>query len=189
TRPKKVDVRFVAATNKDLQREVSEGRFREDLYYRLNVISIELPPLRERPEDIEPLALHFLRRFAGRMSKAIHGIDPEALQAMQRYAWPGNVRELENVMERAVILTSGSSITPAVIPLRGALTVSSAAETPVSAAPKSQMVPLEEMERQHIEAVLRGTGYHKSRTAEILKISRRTLDRRISDFGLMDPET
>jgi DNA-binding NtrC family response regulator len=154
----------------------------------LNVISIELPPLRERPEDIEPLSLHFLRRFAGRMSKAIHTIEPEALEALQRYTWPGNVRELENVMERAVILTVGNSVLPAVIPLRGSsgqlYPAPAAAATPL----KPRMVPLEEMERQHIEAVLRGTGYHKSRTAEILKISRRTLDRRISDFGLMDPE-
>ena len=187
TRPKKVDVRFVAATNKDLEREVREGRFREDLYYRLNVITIDLPPLRERREDIEPLALHFLRRFAGRMSKNIYAIEPEALQALQGYGWPGNVRELENVMERAVILTGGSSITPAVLPLRGIAAASPAAAS--AAAPlKPQMVPLEEMERHHIEAVLRGTGYHKSRTAEILKISRRTLDRRIADFGLMDPE-
>jgi two-component system response regulator HydG len=188
TRPKKVDVRFVAATNKDLEREVREGRFREDLYYRLNVISISLPPLRERREDIEPLALHFLRRFAGRMSKEIHRIEPEALQVLQGYSWPGNVRELENVMERAVILTGGSSITPAVIPLRGSAGPALSATEPASAPLRPQMVPLEEMERQHIEAVLRGTGYHKSRTAEILKISRRTLDRRIADFGLMDPE-
>jgi len=189
TRSKKVDVRFLAATNKDLEHEVREGRLREDLYYRLNVISIALPPLRERREDIEPLALHFLRRFAGRMSKEIHSIEPEALQALQGYSWPGNVRELENVIERAVILTGGSSITPAVIPLRGAATATSAAESPVSPVPRSQMVPLEEMERHHIDAVLRGTGYHKSRTAGILKISRRTLDRRIADFGLMDPES
>jgi len=187
TRPKKVDVRFVAATNKDLEREVREGRFREDLYYRLNVISISLPPLRERPEDIEPLALHFLRRFAGRMSKEIYTIDPEALQALQGYGWPGNVRELENVMERAVILTSGSSIVPAALPLRSTAAASLAA-APATPPVKPQMVPLEEMERHHIEAVLRGTGYHKSRTAEILKISRRTLDRRIADFGLMEPE-
>ena len=191
TRPKKVDVRFLAATNKDLSREVSEGRFREDLYYRLNVISIELPPLRERPEDIEPLAQHFLRRFAGRMSKAIYSIDPEALAALQSYAWPGNVRELENVMERAVILTTGSSITTSVLPLRPASAAVSQSVfhpnlsvTPAEA--PSRMVPLEEMERHHIEAVLKGTGYHKSRTAEILKISRRTLDRRIEEFGLMD---
>lgn len=187
TRPKKVDVRFVAATNKDLQREVSEGRFREDLYYRLNVITIELPPLRERPEDVEPLALHFLRRFAGRMSKAIHAIEPAALEALQRYAWPGNVRELENVMERAVILTTGTAITAAVIPLRQSPVPGSVAAINPSLPPSSRMVPLEEIERHHIEAVLRGTGFHKSRTAEILKISRRTLDRRIEDFGLMAP--
>ena len=178
----------MAATNKDLEREVREGRFREDLYYRLNVISITLPPLRERPEDIEPLALHFLRRFAGRMSREIYTIDPEAMQALQGYGWPGNVRELENVMERAVILTSGSSILPAVIPLRGGNGPALSAAEPSAAPLRPQMVPLEEMERHHIEAVLRGTGYHKSRTAEILKISRRTLDRRIADFGLMDPE-
>src|SRR5512133_407221 len=188
TRPRKVDVRFVAATNKEMAKEVREGRFREDLYYRLNVITLNLPPLRARPEDIEPLALHFLRRFAGRMSKAIHGIDHDALAALQSYSWPGNVRELENVMERAVILTAGSSITAAVLPLRGSVTAPYSAEVSASPAPKSAMVALEEMERHHIEAVLKGTGYHKSRAAEILKISRRTLDRRISDFGLMDPE-
>jgi two-component system response regulator HydG len=188
TRPKKVDVRFVAATNKDLLREVSEGRFREDLYYRLNVITIELPPLRERPEDVEPLALHFLRRFAGRMSKSIHSIEPGALEALQRYSWPGNVRELENVMERAVILTNGTTITAGVIPLRPATAQTAPVFSTPAAPVPPRMVPLEEMERHHIEAVLKGTGYHKSRTAEILKISRRTLDRRIEDFGLMDPE-
>jgi len=189
TRAKKVDVRFVAATNKDLEREVAEGRFREDLYYRLNVISIPLPPLRERPEDIEPLALHFLKRFAARMAKEIYTISPEALEALQSYGWPGNVRELENVMERAVILTSGSSVQGNVIPLRSAARSPQYPASAPSAAPtpaKGIMVPLEEMERHHIEMVLKGTGYHKSRTAEILGISRRTLDRRIEDFGLMD---
>jgi two-component system response regulator HydG len=193
TRPKKVDVRFVAATNKDLQREVAEGRFREDLFYRLNVISIHLPPLRERPEDIEPLALHFLRRFSVRMSREIHGIAPEALSALQGYHWPGNVRELENVMERAVILTTGGAIQAEVLPLRAAPGSASYARTAsgvsgVSAAATARpamLVELEKMERQHIESVLKETGYHKSRTAAILGISRRTLDRRITDFGLM----
>ncbi len=184
TRPKKVDVRFIAATNKDLQREVAEGRFREDLYYRLNVITVNLPPLRDRTEDIGPLAHHFLRRFAARMGKDIRSIETEAMDVLQGYTWPGNVRELENVMERAVILTAGSAITPAVIPLGGAPSPS-----PRAAAPRRpSLVPLEEIERQHIEAVLRETGYNKSRTAEILGISRRTLDRRIADFGLMDGE-
>jgi DNA-binding NtrC family response regulator len=183
TRAKKVDVRFVAATNKDLQREVSEGRFREDLFYRLNVISINLPPLRDRPEDIEPLARHFLRRFASRMAKDIRDIAPEGLEALHSYGWPGNVRELENVMERAVILTGGSAITADVIPLQGGR---SAAQPQAVPAPKPAMVALEEMERHHIEAVLKGNNYNKSRTAEILAISRRTLDRRIAEFGLME---
>lgn len=192
TRSKKVDIRFVAATNKDLEREVAEGRFREDLYYRLNVISIPLPPLRERPEDIVPLALHFLKRFTARMGKDIRSIEQEAQQALQSYHWPGNVRELENVMERAVILTSGSSVPAAVIPLnrplRTAAVEHAVVSTPASAplpATASIMIPLEEIEREHIEQVLKATNYHKSRTAEILGISRRTLDRRISDFGLM----
>lgn len=185
TRAKKVDVRFVAATNKDLQREVHEGRFREDLFYRLNVISINLPPLRDRPEDIEPLARHFLRRFASRMSKDIRDIAPEGLAALHSYGWPGNVRELENVMERAVILTGGSAITADVIPLQAGR---SAVQPPALPVPKPEMVALEEMERQHIEAVLKENRYNKSRTAEILAISRRTLDRRIAEFGLMEGE-
>jgi len=185
TRAKKVDVRFVAATNKDLQREVYEGRFREDLFYRLNVISINLPPLRDRIEDIEPLARHFLRRFASRMSKNIRDIAPEGLAALHSYGWPGNVRELENVMERAVILTNGSAITADVIPLK----MGRSAVPPLPAlVQKSEMVALEEMERQHIEAVLKENRYNKSRTAEILAISRRTLDRRIAEFGLMAGE-
>ncbi|OGU17752.1 MAG: sigma-54-dependent Fis family transcriptional regulator [Geobacteraceae bacterium GWC2_53_11] len=185
TRAKKVDVRFVAATNKDLQREVYEGRFREDLFYRLNVISINLPPLRDRPEDIEPLARHFLRRFASRMAKDIRDIAPEGLAALHSYGWPGNVRELENVMERAVILTNGSAITADVIPLQAGR---SEVQPPAVPVPKPEMVPLEEMERQHIEAVLKENRYNKSRTAEILDISRRTLDRRIAEFGLMEGE-
>ncbi len=182
TRPKKVDVRFVAATNKDLQREVQEGRFREDLYYRLNVITVNLPPLRDRPEDIAPLANHFLRRFAAKMGKEISAIDPEALAMLQSYGWPGNVRELENVMERAVILTGGGMIGASVIPLGGGVVPSH--RYPAPQVPG--LVPLEDVERQHIEAVLKETGYNKSRTAEILGIARRTLDRRIADFGLRE---
>jgi len=185
THPKSVNVRFVAATNKELQNEVSEGHFREDLYYRLNVITINLPPLRERPEDVEPLARHFLRRFSERMGKDIHGIDSRALAAMQSYNWPGNVRELENVMERAVILTTGNHISAEVIPLHGGQKEAAATQNP---AQQTQMVALEEMERHHILTVLKGSHYNKSRTAEILGISRRTLDRRIAEFGLMDWE-
>jgi len=179
TRSKKVDVRFVAATNKDLQREVLEGRFREDLYYRLNVITIDLPPLRERREDIEPLALHFLKIYTARMKKELRGIDVEALQLMQQYDWPGNVRELENVMERAVILARTDTITPALLPI-GAIRERAAA----AIAEPAPLVALEEIERRHIEAVLARTGFHKSRSAEILGISRKTLDRKILEYGL-----
>src|SRR6185369_2308608 len=114
TRTRKVEVRIVAATNKDLMNEVRDGRFREDLYYRLNVISICLPPLRERREDIEPLARHFLERFARRLKKEIRELSPAALKTLTDYSWPGNIRELENVLERAVILAKGPTITPEV---------------------------------------------------------------------------
>jgi two-component system response regulator HydG len=179
TRSRKVDVRFVAATNKDLMNEVREGRFREDLYYRLNVISITLPPLRERREDIEPLARHFLKASTRRMKKDVRDIDDSALQALVQYDWPGNVRELENVIERAVILARSGIITLGLLPLvarREALPV------PSGAAP---LVALDEIERQHITSILKETGFHKSRAAEILGISRKTLDRKIAEYGLV----
>ena len=178
TRTRKVDVRFVAATNKDLMNEIREGRFREDLYYRLNVISINLPPLRERRDDIEPLARHFLKASTRRMKKAVPGIDEDALQALLQYDWPGNVRELENVMERAVILARGGMITIGLLPL-GARRETLPAST--GAAP---LVALDEIERRHITSILKETGSHKSRAAEILGISRKTLDRKIAEYRL-----
>jgi len=178
TRTRKVDVRFVAATNKDLINEVKEGRFREDLYYRLNVISINLPPLRERREDIEPLARHFLKASTRRMKKEVHGIDGDALQALLQYDWPGNVRELENVIERAVILARNSTITVGLLPL-GARRDTFPVATSVA-----PLIALDKIERQHITAILKETGFHKSRAAEILGISRKTLDRKIAEYGL-----
>jgi two-component system response regulator HydG len=180
TRTRKVDVRFVAATNKDLMNEIREGRFREDLYYRLNVISINLPPLRERRDDIEPLARHFLKASTRRMKKDVRGIDADALLALLQYDWPGNVRELENVMERAVILARYNMITIGLLPLgarRETLSVTKGA---------AQMVALDEIERQHITAILKETGFHKSRAAEILGISRKTLDRKINEYNLAE---
>jgi len=168
----------VAATNKDLEKEVREGRFREDLYYRLNVITINLPPLRERKEDIEPLALHFLRKYARRMGKEIAGIGEHALQLLVEYHWPGNVRELENVMERAVILARGNLITADVLPVRSADLHPAVVDTP------PRLVSLETLEREHIERILASTGFHKSRSAELLGISRKTLDRKIAEYGL-----
>jgi DNA-binding NtrC family response regulator len=182
TKARKVDIRFVAATNKDLEKEVREGRFREDLYYRLNVITLDLPPLRDRREDIEPLARHFLQKFSRRINKELTGIDPEALAALTGYHWPGNVRELENVMERAVILARSGRITVDALPIR---------TEPVAAFRAEQgpapLVSLETMERDHIQRILTSTGYHKSRSAEILGISRKTLDRKILEYGLVLP--
>jgi len=176
TKAKSVDVRLVAATNKNLAKEVSAGRFREDLFYRLNVITISLPPLRERREDIEPLVQHFLAKHSKRMQKQVTGINSEALRLMYAYAWPGNIRELENVVERAVILARSENITPENLPLWQSI--------PEAGAPTDsyQMVPLEIVEQEHIRQTLEKTGYNKSRAAEILGITRKTLDRKISEY-------
>ena len=181
TRAKSADIRFVAATNKNLELEVREGRFREDLYYRLNVINIPLPPLRERKDDVEPLALHFLKKYSMKMKKAVISLTPEALQLLCDYDWPGNIRELENVLERAVILAKSPLVTAKELPIWR--------KQPQKAdAPREpQFVSLENVEREHIERTLAATGFHKSRSAEILGISRKTLDRKIVEYGLALP--
>jgi DNA-binding NtrC family response regulator len=178
TKSRSVDIRLVAASNKNLSREVTEGRFRGDLFYRLNVITIALPSLRERKEDIEPLARHFMRGFARRLGKEMKGIDEAALKTLTAYDWPGNVRELQNVMERAVILAKGDRITAELLPLwrDGA---------PV--ARHYEVTSLEQVERDHIERVLQRTGYHKSRTAQLLGVCRRTLDRKMAEYNLSAP--
>ncbi len=180
TRPKSVDIRFIAATNKDLEGEIRAGRFREDFYYRLNVITINLPPLRERVDDIEPMARHFLSRFAARMKKDLSGISPEAVRLLESYHWPGNARELENVMERAVILARGVTITPDALPMRSSMPLKGGGGSGTN-------ISLEVLEREHIRQVLAANGYHKSRCAEILGISRKTLDRKIVEYGLAVP--
>ncbi len=177
TRPRTADVRLVAATNKDLHQEVLAGRFREDLFYRLNVITLTMPPLRERREDIEPLALFFLRRFAAKLRKELHGFAPCALENLGAYDWPGNVRELENVVERAAILTRTPIVGSEDLPLLRH-------KSPVAEPAPTRLLPLELVERNHISEILRQTGFHKSRAAEILGISRKTLDRKIAEFGL-----
>lgn len=177
TRPKKVDVRFLAATNKDLINEVKVGRFREDLYYRLNVITITLPPLRERREDIEPLARHFMNMYNAKMKKNVREIEKGALELLMAYDWPGNIRELENVIERSVILAGSSSITTALLPISGR-------RQSHSNLPAGSLISLDEVECLHIEAVLKQLSFNKSRAAELLGISRKTLDRKIAEFGL-----
>ena len=181
TRAKSADIRFVAATNKDLEQEVRSGRFREDLYYRLNVINIPLPPLRDRRDDIEPLAEHFLKKYSLKMKKEVTGLTQEALHILCGYDWPGNIRELENVMERAVILCRTHQVTPKELPIWRK------PQHKVEVTPQPQLVSLENMEKVHIERMLLGTGYHKSRSAEILGISRKTLDRKIAEYGITIP--
>ena len=180
TETKNCDIRIVAATNKALEREVSEGRFREDLYYRLNVITLHPPPLRERKEDLEPLARHFIARFSARMKKQVDDITGDALRLLHDYHWPGNIRELENIIERAVILARGSRITADLLPIR----TNTTAPASLKADGRDS---LESVERNHILWVLKKTAYHKSRSAEILGITRNTLDRKIADYGLTIP--
>jgi len=180
TKAKSADIRFVAATNKNLEREVREGRFREDLYYRLNVINIPLPPLRDRKEDVEPLALHFLKKYSLRMKKPVTSVSPESLALLCAYDWPGNIRELENVIERAVILARSETITPKELPIWRKM--------PDSVVKREvELISLENVERDHIERTLANTGYHKSKSAEILGISRKTLDRKILEYALNIP--
>lgn len=176
TKAKSVDVRLVAATNKDLAKEVSAGRFREDLFYRLNVITISLPPLRERREDIEPLVRHFITKHTKRMQKQVTGISAEALRLMLTYPWPGNIRELENVVERAVILARDPVISAENLPLW------QSGDDVESPQHQYQPVPLEAVEQEHIRQTLEKTGYNKSRAAEILGITRKTLDRKINEY-------
>jgi DNA-binding NtrC family response regulator len=170
----KVDVRLISATNKDMKQEVSCGKFREDLYYRLNVVNIELPALRDRKEDIPLLAEHFLRKYALENQKSIDLIDPEAMDLLLKYDWPGNVRELENTMERAVILSKDSSIKKADLLL----------EENRSLPQKKSLDRMSEIEKKHIQNVIEECGGNYSKTAAILGISRMTLYSKIKSYGI-----
>lgn len=183
--PSNVDVRVLAATNRDLRREAAEKRFREDLYFRLNVISIEVPSLCRRSEDIPLLAAHFLQRFAERNRKTIKGFAPQALDSMLHYSWPGNVRELENAVERAVILCNGDLITGRELPAN--VVDASPAET-ADAVPEGDIslagLSLDTVERRAIEETLRQTGDNKSEAARRLGITRATLHNKLRKYGL-----
>jgi len=169
----KVNVRVVTASKKDLGEFVKAGRFREDLYYRLNVIAVHLPPLRERKDDIPLLVEHFLKKYAAKSGKKIEEISPDALSRMLEYNWPGNIRELENVMERAVVLNKGKAITVKDLPTLIAQGEPQTAITEKSPTTIEEVV--KEAEKEHIIRVLRETGGKKNETAKILGISRKTL--------------
>ncbi|MGD0674552.1 MAG: sigma-54 dependent transcriptional regulator [Polyangiaceae bacterium] len=172
----KVDVRIIAATNRDLPEEVAAGKFREDLYYRLNVVNIEMPPLRARPSDLLPLAAHFLRRFAEENGKSIDGFADDAVQRIGEYRWPGNVRELENVIERAVVLCDGTKLTTKHLPAGVGAPPRGAVRIPGST--------LAEVERHLILSTLDACGGRTSQAARMLDISVRKIQYKLHEYGI-----
>jgi DNA-binding NtrC family response regulator len=178
-RPEKVDVRVLSATNRDLAQRMSEGAFREDLFYRLNVIEVILPPLRDRAEDVLPLSEHFLVEAAARSGKRIANFTQAALKILLAYPWPGNVRELENVVERAVALAEGDQIGPDDLPSQ----VRERRSADVLAGALARGLTLAELEREYINRVLQAEGGNKTRAAQRLGLDRKTLYRKLEEYG------
>ena len=185
TRRIPVDVRIIAATNVDLKRAISGGAFREDLYYRLNVVPIAVPPLRSRPHDIPLLVDHFVRRYNQRFGKRITGLVPEALAALADYRWPGNIRELQNVVERAVVLGEGPLVHLEDLPMDVVLGERHLRDGDAPALPLSEA--LDQFERQVVARVLERVRWSQSEAAEILGLHRNTLLRKIAKWGLTPP--
>jgi DNA-binding NtrC family response regulator len=175
-RTQRADVRVVAATNRDLSAEVAAGRFREDLYYRLNVIAITAPPLRSRPGDVALLVEHFVKVFGQRNNKGPFTVTPAAMEKLAHYAWPGNVRELENTIERAVVLARSTALDLADLPKQIAENERARSEIVVSIG-----TPLEEIERTVIRETLRATQGDKRLTAQLLGIATRTIYRKLAE--------
>jgi DNA-binding NtrC family response regulator len=182
-------VRVVAATNIDLRRAVEEGRFREDLYYRLNVIAIQLPPLRQRKEDVPALVQHFVDKYARENGKIVEGVTPEALQVLMDYDWPGNVRELENVIERGVVLSTGPTIGRELVPDQVRSSPGLFHIPPVSVPPEG--INLREViagfERRIIESTLDATGGVQKDAARLLGLKPTTLNEMIKRHGIPLP--
>jgi len=183
-----VDVRVVAATNVDLAKAVEMGAFREDLYYRLNVIPIHLPPLRERIDDIPLLVEHFLAKFNNRLSKTVKRVDPEALAALLEHQWPGNIRELENMMERSVLLADSEVIGVADLPgiRKGGVSMADAGELEELGLKEYVRVHTAKLERARIQRVLDSEEGNVTRAARRLGISRKSLQTKMKDYGLRD---
>jgi len=187
TRTLRVDVRVIAASNRSLPTMVTNGQFREDLFYRLNVVSIDMPPLRERKDDVPALASFFIRRFAGELKKRVDGLQPDAQKLLMRYNWPGNIRELENAIERAVLLTEGPTISSVDLRL-GELTTTG---TPADGSPAVRIPPtgiaLEEIERQALIEALKMSNWVQKDAAELLSISPRVMNYKIKTLGIDYP--
>jgi transcriptional regulator with PAS, ATPase and Fis domain len=186
TRTLKVDVRLIAATNRDLRAALEQGTFREDLYYRLNVVPIDIAPLRERREDIPDLVQLFIKRFSAESGKLITGIKPEALELLVNYYWPGNVRELQNIVERAAALAAGPVLETSDIHMDAPRTKSSNAGSNNNFLPEG--MTLEQWEDEMIREALRRANGNKSQAARLLGLSRNTLRYRLSKIGIADEE-
>jgi transcriptional regulator with PAS, ATPase and Fis domain len=182
----KVDVRIIAATNRDLEHLVKEGKFRDDLFYRLKVVPITLPSLAERREDIPMLVHHFLQKCATGSTHAVRGVLPDAMVLLLQYRWPGNVRELENAIERAVSLSHGPLLTPEDLPevIRQGAAGGADEKVPGDVPSDEGGLTLEEVERRHLMRVLKEAKGNKVKAAKILGIDRRTLYRMAERFGL-----
>jgi DNA-binding NtrC family response regulator len=181
TRPIKVDVRFVAATNRNVRSAITEGKFREDLYYRLNVMEIFIPPLRERRDDIEPLSGYFLKKHLPKSNKKIKGFSKEAMRILTHYSFPGNVRELENIVERAIILEKGMMIAPESLPQTLSM-------YEIQTIEPDRIKTMDEISRQYAEKVVEVFGGNKSKAAEVLGISRTSLWRILKQEDLPDAQ-
>jgi two-component system response regulator HydG len=182
-----IDVRVIAATNRDLESAVEEGRFREDLYYRINVVLVPLPPLRSRGGDILPLAQHFLLHFAARADKKVSGIAPAAAEKLVTYPWPGNVRELQNCMERAVALTRFEQVRVDDLPEK--VRAYRRSHVLVTSDDPSELVPLEEVERRYLARVMEAVNGNKTAAARILGIERKRLYRMLERLEVRQSKT
>jgi transcriptional regulator with PAS, ATPase and Fis domain len=180
-KPKAIDVRIISATNRDLSVEIAAKRFRQDLYFRLNGVSIPIPPLRSRRDEIEPLARHFVELSTRGARRAEPALSPESIDMLRRHAWPGNVRELRNVIERALVLSGGATVQPE------HLLLTSPSTQPQSDWPA--LAPAEEEERRRIVEALDRCAGNQSYAAELLGISRRTLVSRLRAYGIARPRT
>ncbi len=187
TRTLRVDVRLVAATNRDLASMVAQGTFREDLYYRLNVVSIEMPPLRDRKDDITSLAAFFIRRFSAELKKKIDGVEPEAQKLLMRYNWPGNIRELENTIERAMLMTENHNIGVDDLLLGETTSPSSSRESTAAVKIPPSGIPLEEIERSALIEALRMSNWVQKDAAELLSISPRVMNYKIKTLRIEFP--
>jgi DNA-binding NtrC family response regulator len=195
----KVDVRLITATNRDLARECAAGNFREDLYYRLNVVPVHIPPLRERREDIPMLVEHFITKFNDRLKKSIEGVAPDAEARLLSHHWPGNIRELENVLERTILFCEGPRIRARDLPPEIAMTMATPAPIAATGSQPPELVAAraaslkeivraetERVERELIMRALEETGGNVTQAARRLKISRKSLQNKMKEFGLRE---